>query len=172
MRTTQLRVEHEAGLKPQVCGLVTLAVLLLLIPDFALAKSPADNLLGIRLDMPIDDVAKRLEKIGRLDTNKEGPGGAKQFWELRDRRYSWLAVRFNDEKKVVWVTVFARQEKDGRTVRYRDIGKLDEARHHGQYLYTWTVKKKGKPGSYAVTARGTDPALLSSLSLYNAPGDS
>ena len=171
MHTIPVRTSRDAGARSRTLGLVVSRVLFVLFAASpALAKPPADNLLGVRLGMAKEDVAHRLKKIGRLETNKEGVRGAKQFWELDDRHYGWLAVRFNEEMRVVWISAFARQDKDRRSVRYRDIGELDEARHHGQYLYTWVVKKKGDPGSYAVTARGTDPEVLSSVSLYHPPG--
>lgn len=148
---------------------VALAVSLVLTAGNALGKEPPEDLLGVSLGMAKEEVQKRLGKLGELDMNKEGPGGAKQFWKLRDRRYAWLAVRFDADMRVEWVSAFARQDKGRRPVRYRDIGNVRQAQLLGKYIYMWVVRKGAGEEDYAVTARGNDPEILSALLLYHTP---
>jgi hypothetical protein len=125
------------------------------------ARRPVDDLLGIRVGMDDREARRRLLTIGTPVTKLESP---KQTWNLRDRRYGSLTIRYDSEWRVLWMTVFARP--DGRRVAYRDIGDLEQAHRGGSYVYTWTLplKKEGKPA--AITARGPDPKYLSSVSIH------
>jgi hypothetical protein len=119
--------------------------------------------------MSLEEVDGRLERVAVLDLDKRGAAGAKQFWKLNnDSRYQWLAVRFNRQLRVVWVTAFARQDSKRRPVRYRDIGNMKTARQDGAYFYTWLLPARAEGPLHAVTARGSDPEILSSISLYAA----
>lgn len=150
-------------------GAFALAVSLLLAAGSASGKEPKPDILGVSLGMAKEDVEKRLEKRGELDLNKEGPLGAKQFWKLRDRRYAWLAVRYDSDMRVEWVSAFANQDKGRRPVRYREIGDVKQAQLLGKYIYMWVVRKGDREDDYTVTARGNDPEILSALLLYHAP---
>jgi len=147
----------HSGLQTALATLLCLAALA--TPIAAHAKPPADNLLGLRLGMDDREVRARLTKLGKPITKLDSP---KQTWSLRDRRYETVVLRFGSDWHLQWMTVFARPK--GTKVRYRDIGDLKSAHRSGTYIYTWTLPSKGRPT--AITARGTDPNYLSSVSLH------
>ena len=141
--------------------LYAIIVLLTLAPASALAGKIPTDLLGIRVGMEDRDARRRLEKMGTPVTSAEAP---KQTWNLRDKRYSSVTIRYDANWRVLWMTAFARE--GGKRVRYGDIGDLNRAHRGGSYVYTWTlpVSKDGEPS--AITARGPDPNYLSSISIY------
>jgi len=136
------------------------ALALLLLSAATAAGVPPGNLLGITLGMDESEARRKLLRIGTPATSIES---LKQSWALKDRRYGYLAVRYDREWHVTWVTLFARPK--GPRVRYRDIGDVKRARHVGRHIYTWSVTPVGSRPGYTVTARGTHPDHLSSLSL-------
>ncbi len=139
----------------------------------AKTQNAADELLGIRIGMTRDEVSERLKKLGTLAKDEGGPLGAKQFWELKkDPSYGWIALRYDDELRVQWMTAFARLDAKRHPVRYKDIGDPKQARLSGAYFYTWVLRGEGGADAHAVTARGTDPEVLASISVYRmTPGD-
>jgi hypothetical protein len=135
---------------------------LLAIPASVEAKNPSDEVLGIRVGMPMQESARRLEKLGLLAPG-ESADSKKQYWRLKDSRFANLVVRFDKESRVQWVTAFARQ--GGRPVRFTDVGDLKRARQAGKYIYLWEIEPRGDRQGYQVIARGLDPNILNSVSL-------
>jgi hypothetical protein len=129
----------------------------------AAAKRAPVDLLGLTPGMSDRDVEHRLEKLG---TCVRGEGRAKQTWKLSDPRYEYLVLRYDEDWRIHWVTVFARE--GGRRVRYRDIGDLSLATHTGQHFYGWTISAHPGAGTWNVTARGGDPRYLESVSISTA----
>ena len=143
----------------------TLPVALLLcltVPASARAV-PAD-LLGLTPGMNDTEVQRRLEKIGEIVRGKDR---LKQTWKLRDPRYGYLVLRYDEEWRMHWVTAFARE--GGRRVRYRDVGDLSLATHAGEHFYTWTIPARAGAGTWTVVARGGDPRYLESISIQGSP---
>jgi len=138
-----------------------LCIVALALPAATLAKPPATDLLGLRLGMDDRQVRERLARNGKLLTKAESP---KQTWGVRDRRYESVVIRFDSKWHLQWVTAFARPK--GSKVRYRDIGDLRTAHRSGTYIYTWTLPAAANGARVAITARGTDPDYVSSVSLH------
>lgn len=143
---------------------VTVALLFILIAAPAWSGTVPRDLLGVRIGMTYEESARQLERFGELTREKGGAGGAKQFWELTHPRYAHAAVRFNQERRVQWITLFARP--DGPPVRYSDIADPDQARIQGKYFYSWIEPAKGDNPARGVRASGPDPERLSTVSLY------
>jgi hypothetical protein len=138
--------------------LPTVVLLVLTVP--ASAKNGPADVLGLHPGMSDSEVQHRLEKIGEV---VRGMDRAKQTWKLRDPRYEYLVLRYDEDWRVHWVTAFARE--GGRRVRYREVGDLSRATHTGQHFYTWTIPARSGAGMWTVVARGADPQYLDSISI-------
>jgi len=130
----------------------------------AWAKHAPAEVLGLHPGMTDAEVQHRLEKIGEVVRGKDR---AKQTWKLRDPRYGYLILRYDENWKMHWVTAFARE--GGRRVRYRDLGDLSTATLSGQYFYTWSVPARSGSESWSLVARGGDPKYLDSVSMLAGP---
>jgi hypothetical protein len=137
---------------------------LLALAGPAMAGRVPDRILGIQLGMRDDDVRHRLSRIGEPVAGRES---LKQSWTIRDSCYGYIVVRYDAERRVKWITAFAR--KDGRRVRYSDVGDPDQASRSGLYSYTWDVRTE-RGDRYVVVARGSDTDYASSVSLYRPVG--
>ena len=142
-------------------SLVTALLLGLAVPAAA-NKTPTD-VLGLYPGMSDLEVQSRLGKIGEVVRGKDR---LKQTWKLKDPRYEYLVLRYDEEWKMHWVTVFARER--GRPVRYRDVGDLALATHTGQHFYNWTVPARSGVGTWTVTARGAGSRYVESISIATA----
>ena len=140
-----------------------LAMLALTVPADA-GRKPATDILGIRLGMPEAEVRKKLMKIGKPESDL---AALKQAWKLTNKHYGYMAVRYGDNWKVKWVSVFAAPA--GKKLKYKDIGPLDKARLTGRYIYTWEIPGGEDIPAVLVTARGSDPEVLSGLSISALP---
>jgi hypothetical protein len=144
-----------------------LAVLLfcLALPPGAAASAPTapTDVLGIHPGMLDTDAQRRLMKLGEV---VRGSDRGKQTWKLRDPRFEYAVIRYDEDWRVHWITAFARE--DGRRVRYRDIGNLSLATHTGRHFYTWTIPARPGAGSWTVVARGGDDRYLDSISISSA----
>jgi hypothetical protein len=145
-------------------SIVTMALLSALTASPVWSGAVPGDLLGVRIGMTFEESARELEKSGELTRQRGGAAGTKQFWTLTHPRYAHAAVRFNRERRVEWITLFARP--DGPPVRYSDIADLDQARIQGKYFYSWIELAKGGRPARAVRASGDDPERLHSVSLY------
>jgi len=136
------------------------AALLLCLTVPAFGRQAPTDVLGLTPGMSDTEVQRRLEKIGEVVRGKDR---LKQTWKLRDPRYGYLVVRFDEEWRMHWVTALARE--GGRRVRYRDIGDPAFATHTGGHFYHWTIPDRRGSGTWTVVARGGDPRYLDSVSI-------
>jgi len=140
------------------------AALLLALATPAFAKARPSDLLGLVPGMSDREVQHRLEKIG---TVVRGQDRAKQTWQLRDSRYEYVIIRYDEEWRLHWATAFARE--GGRRVRYADLGDLANATHAGQHFYTWAIPAQQSTGAWSLVARGGDAKYLDSVSIEAGP---
>ena len=143
---------------------IVIGLLGLLSPAWAGAKRsplPPPELLGLRIGMSDLEVRKRLEKIGELGETQPEPGGRKQIWKLRDKRYQTLNLRMSSKFELQWCTAYARNGK----LRYSDVGDTARARKVGLFIWVWNVPAAGTQPGYQIAARGTDPRYASSVAL-------
>lgn len=125
-----------------------------------------DNILGIKIGMSKEDAEKRLQKIG---TFKEDAAKGQQVWLVqKDPRFDSLAVGYDKENRVRYVTAFAEKESVKERVRFTDIGDVSKAKQEitePHYRYTWMINTAdGKP-DYFITVYGNNPEFLSIYSL-------
>jgi hypothetical protein len=128
----------------------------------AFARTPAPELLGVRLGMEEKDARRILEQRGKPVSSTDD---LKQSWLLRDPRYDRLTIRYDVKRRVQWITAFARE--NGRRVRYEDVGDVEDAHRSGTYVYTWTLAGFGNTKPTALTARGLSAEHLASLSIHS-----
>ena len=141
-------------------------------PDEAsTSKLPAAEILGLYLGMPLEDVEQRLREIGERVEQKGISGDEhsdlKQLWKLRDARFDNALVRFSAERRLKWISAYARE--GGPSQLYSDVGDTTLARRAGRYIYSWSLEaRQGRPAAM-LTARGTSPERFSSVSLAAQP---
>ena len=140
--------------------IVTLMMSLLVLPGAVLAGKPADHLLGIELGMTEEVARKKLEKIGSPETDLSS---LKQSWKLKHKHFGYLAIRYDHNRRVKWVSVFA--SPNGKKMKYSDVGPLKTAKQTGRYIYTWELPGEADRPGVLITARGSDPKILSGLSI-------
>lgn len=132
-------------------------------------KKPPRDILGVRLGVTEDAARKRLRKIGNQQKEEKGreEEGEQEVWTLKaDSRFDYLLVRFDHEHRLFFMTIVVRA---GARMRYADVADLklaQRATDGRNYSYTWRVEAKGKQPPYAVVARGSDPELLTSYSIF------
>ena len=125
-------------------------------------RAPSD-LLGLYPGMTDTDAHHVLQKLGGI---VRGEGKPKQTWKLKDPRYGYLVLRYDENWRIHWVTAFARE--GGRRVRYRDIGDPSLATHSGQHFYDWKIPARRGAGTWSLVARGSDPKYLDSISISSS----
>jgi hypothetical protein len=139
------------------------AALLTCLAVSAWARQAPGDVLGLRPGMTDTEVQRRLEKIGEVVRGKDR---LKQTWKLRDPRYGYLVLRYDEDWRMHWVTAFARE--GGRRVRYRDVGDLSLAAHAGAHFYSWAIPAHSGTGAWTLVARGADPRVLDSISIQGS----
>jgi hypothetical protein len=145
--------------------LLILSVLLLSMPQCArkTAELPKD-LLSFYIGMNEQDARKHLQEIGEFERNDRR---RQQLWRLKnDSHYSHLAIAFDKDNQVRYITAFADKAKE--RIRYSDIGDISKAKEEiteQHHRYTWeAASAEGKP-AYFVILYGNETEFLSSVSL-------
>jgi hypothetical protein len=156
------------------------AIAILMLVALTAAKphapsKPATEYLGLRLGMSDEAAHETLEHRGHKPANgeREGKEAESESWQLRDRRFGFVALGFDEAKRLSWYTLFAR--RGGVNLRLADIGDLKRARQQGNYIYVWSLPAAPQRPACRVIARGTHPDSLQSLSIAAAsaaPSDS
>ena len=125
-----------------------------------------DNIFGIKPGMSKEEAEIQLRKIGDFKTDAEK---RQQIWMIKnDPRFSSLAVGYEKDNQVRYVTAFAEKENVKQRVRFTEIGDVAKAKQEitkPHYRYTWIVEAINDKPAYVVTVYGTDPEFLSIYSL-------
>lgn len=107
------------------------------------------DILGVRLDMPRDEVRSSLAGVATLEREERR---RQEVWTLsNDPRFASLIVGYSKEWNVRFVTAVAKPE--GVAVHYDEVLDLASAEHRSAgetHTYTWTT---GTP-PYSVIAIG------------------
>src|SRR5215467_362252 len=126
-------------------------VILALVPSWAKASEPAPEILGVRLGMDHARARARLTSLARFKSEDE----RQEVWTLRqDKRYQYLIVGFDRERKVRYVTAVARP--NGQPVDYSAIGDTSRAERReaaGNMRYIWRSNKHPGDLEYLIIAR-------------------
>ena len=131
----------------------------------AVAKDPPRDVLGVRPGMSAEEARRRLNRIGRRQTDERMKH---EVWEVSDSRISHVGIRFDSKTHVVrWVTAIARADAK-RRLRYSDLADLKQAQHKTDgmnHTYIWKVSARGQHTGYVFEALGNDPQYLTSYRL-------
>ena len=127
-------------------------------PTSALPPASVTDILGVRLDMPRDEVRGALTTIGTFEREERK---RQEIWTVHDPRYSSLMIGYDSNWKVRYVTAVANPA--GAPVTYAEVLEVSTAdlRSAGDtHTYTW---KTGTPPYYVIAIGG--PERLTYLSL-------
>lgn len=125
------------------------------------------DVLGVDLKMSQADVRKRLTEIGTFVREERK---RQEIWTVRDETFSHVAIGFDKEDHLRYVTAVARADEKAKRMGYDEIGALADAKQAGDpaiknFNYVWTVPAKDGAPEMQVIARGRDPAFLDTFSL-------
>jgi len=128
------------------------------------------DLLGIYIGMNREDAQKRLEEIATLESEARKTG---QLWRLKDNpHFSHIAIDYNKENKVRYVTTLVEKVGAKERVRFTDVGDLAKAKAEilePHYRYIWQVPADGERESYHVNVYGDNPEFVT---IYTLEGKS
>ena len=139
----------------------------------ASAQEVQRQILGIHLKLAKDEVHKRLNEIGSFVRHERK---SQEIWQVRDQSFSHLIVAFGKNGKLRFVTAVAREDADAKRVPYGEIGNLEKARQAGDpsiknFNYEWDLPSHSDGPRTLVSARGRDPAFLTTWTLKNVDAD-
>jgi hypothetical protein len=136
----------------------------------ALAKDPPREILGLRLGMREEAVRERLRKVANQQKEeREESEGEQEVWILpRHKKFDYLLVRFDSKHQLWFMTVVTRRSANLRYSDVADIKQAKQANDGRNYSFTWKIAGKDKRPGQIVIARGSDPNLLTSYSIYRA----
>ena len=127
------------------------------------------DILGIRIGMSKTEVQSRLEPIAGFESEGRKVG---QLWKLKnDPHFSSIAVDFDKENKVRFVTAFIEKSTAKEKLKFADIGDLTKARAEivePHYRYIWEVPAEGENPAYIVNVYGDNPEFVQTYSLSKA----
>lgn len=142
---------------------VLIGLLLAFLITVAAARTPAPEVLGIRLGMKYANAHTRLMKLGHFKSEDEG----QEVWTLNnDKHYQYVIVGFDRDRKVRYVTVLARP--NGQPVNYEQMGDITAAARAGQtgnLRYTWKLNDEKQHFEYIAVAAGKDEHRLDRFSI-------
>lgn len=154
-----------------------LIILLLSISQCA-TKSPKKanvpgDILGISVGMHKEAAQKHLEDIAQFERDERT---RQQVWRLKnDPHFSQLAIGYDDQDQVRYVTAFVDPASAKERIRFTDVGDLSQAKREivaPHYRYIWEVPARdGKP-VYFVNVYGDNPDFLLHYSLSGKAGAS
>lgn len=137
-----------------------------LMPAWAKSREPKPEILGIRLGMNQAEAHSRLTKLGQFKSEDEG----QEVWTLwRDKRYQYLIVGFDRDRRVRYVTALALP--GGQPVDYKSIGDPASAEYcgtAGNVRYIWKPKSHPQDLEYIVIVRGRESNRLTVYSVKRA----
>lgn len=127
------------------------------------------DILGISIGMSKAETQSRLETIASFQSEGRKVG---QLWKLKnDPRFSAIAVDFDKENRVRFVTAFVEKSTAKEKIKFADIGDLTKARAEivePHYRYIWEVPAEGENPEYIVNVYGDNPDFVQTFSLSKA----
>lgn len=173
------------GICPQLPfrTLMVTLVLLLIVPSLGTGQtnrrpSMTDSILGIRIGNRWEEVQEKMERLSTTRRSKrekenekragqdDDEGGRKMAWMLRGTRFKSIALKTNDDGRVVWVTGFLRP---GKEISFAELGDLARASTSTETAAIWNVATE--TGGYRLVAKGQHgrASVIYLLSLTGTP---
>ncbi|CAN5476359.1 hypothetical protein BH10ACI1_BH10ACI1_17030 [soil metagenome] len=125
-----------------------------------------NGLVGLKLEMSKEDARKQLLEIGEFisDAKKN-----QQLWRLKnDSHFSQIAVGFDKENKIRFITAFVEKDKASEQIRFDEVGDLKNAKAEilpPHYRYTWNVSAEDAVPAYFVSIYGDNPEIVTMYSI-------
>ena len=135
----------------------------------ATRRRPITSVLGVRIGMGEAQAHRRLATLGlkrELENEASEAEGRDpvegELWTLKGSHLRYVVVGI-ESGRVVSLQAFARPGH--RSLRYADIGDLDQAKRLGFYIYEWTAVEGDHAQAVRIEARGIDPEYVGSYSI-------
>lgn len=109
----------------------------------------ADNILGVKIGMSLEEVHAKLSPLGEIGGRATRDGGRKEAVTLKGTQYTSVAYQTDGKGRVKWVTAFVRP---GKEIPYTDIGDLARATRQSEQEAVWNVERP--EGNFRVMAKG------------------
>lgn len=127
---------------------------------------PETEILGLRVGMEKSAAHAHLREISEF-VRQESKN--QEIWQMNDTsRFSGVAVGYNKENKIRYVTAFVDKEQAKELIAFTKVGDLSNARSQimePHYRYVWDVRaSEGKPAS-TVVAYGDNPEFVTMYTL-------
>lgn len=152
----------------KVIGSVFVVIVLLTILQCSAKVAPdlPKDILGISIGMNKADSQRRLEEIAAFESEGRKVG---QLWKLKnDLRFSAVAVDYDKENKVRFVTAFVEKTAAKEKIKFAQVGDLTKAKAEivePHYRYVWEVPAEGDKTAYVVNVYGSNPEFVETFSL-------
>lgn len=153
----------ELGARVHEVSVKRFSILVLLFAACASISTPRRDVVGVTVDMSRNAVHEKLGAIGSMVREE---GKRQEVWQLRDARFGSAIVGYDDESKVRFITAIAKEK-----IRYADVLDIKAAEHRTDghnHTYVW---KPSEHADYVVRARGSDPDVLTYLTLRRVGGE-
>ena len=150
--------------------LISICVLIAAAASFLLADEDAQirrDILGLRLNMAHADVQKRLNEIGTFVREERKQ---QEIWTARDDTFSHVAIGFDKQGQLRYVTAVARADEKAKRMRYEEVGPLAAAKQAGDpaiknFNFVWSLPEEDGQPEMQVIARGRDETFLDTYTL-------
>jgi hypothetical protein len=132
-------------------------IVVLLLAACASIPTPRRDIDGVSVGTSRDGAHA---KLGANGTMLREERRRQEVWELRDARFASAIVGYDEEWKVRFITAIAKEK-----IRYADVLDIKAAEHRSagrNHTYVW---RPSPHADYEVRARGTDPEVLTYLTL-------
>lgn len=136
---------------------------------YGLSANLPGDISGIGIGMSKADATRRLQEIAVFERDERK---RQQVWRMKDdARFTHIAVGYDTDDRIRYVTAFVDKTKAKERIRYADVGDLAAAKKeivepHRRYI--WEVPATdGKP-AYSVIINGDEPEFVSIYSLSKA----
>ncbi len=148
--------------------LVCLAVVFLTVIQCSSKVAPElpKEILGIGIGMSKPEIQTHLEAIATFESEGRKVG---QLWKLKnDKHFDSIAVAFDRENKVRYVTAFVEKAAAKEKMRFDEVGDLTKAKVEivePHYRYIWEVPAADDRAAYIVNIYGDNPEFVQTYSL-------
>lgn len=155
-------------------GILLLSLLILTQCSKSVPES-SKNILGVSIGMNKTEAERHLREVGQLERIEVKH---QEVWALPENtRYSRVALGYDEDDKIRYVTAFARHQENTTQIRYEDFGDMKTARQNvflAGKEYVWEVPAQNDKPGFFIIIRGSDPtyAMTASLMKSGAPKES
>lgn len=127
------------------------------------------DILGVSIGMNKTEVEQHLREVGQLERLESKH---QEVWALPENtRYSRVALGYDGDDKIRYITAFARHQENVTQIKYEDFGDMKTARQNvflAGKEYVWEVPAQNDKPGYFIIIRGNDPTYAVTASLMQS----